>query len=120
MQIRRASLPECIALGRLPVVCPCLAWIGEQDGRLMGAGGLAWVDGRCWLWFDSLEPGISTAINTIRFARRALASARQFGETDVYLTRDASLNTSEKLVSMLGFTKTDEIVRDMEVWACRV
>lgn len=119
MKIRRATLPECIAFGRLPVVCPCIAWVGEQDGEMVGIGGLAW-GGRCWLWFDSLRPGISTAINTIRMARRALATAKQLGETTVYLTRDASHNTSEKLVTMLGFTKTDEVSGDMEVWLCQV
>ena len=120
MKLRRATLPECIALGRLPVVCPCLAWVGEQDGVVMGAGGLAWAEGRCWLWFNHAVPGIATAINTVRMARRALASAKQLGEETVYLARDGSLNTSEKLVSMLGFTKTDEAIRDMEVWACLV
>lgn len=120
MKIRRAALPECIAFGKLPVVCPCLAWIGEQDGEMMGIGGLAWADGRCWLWFNSVHPGVATALNTVRMARRALETAKQFGEEAVYLTRDGSLDTSEKLVSMLDFTKTDEFVGGMEVWVCRV
>jgi hypothetical protein len=120
MDIRRATLPECIAFGRLPAVYPCLAWVGERGGETMGIGGLTWADGRCWLWFNSITPGVATALNTVRMARRALASARQLGEKTVYLTRDGSLSTSEKLVSMLGFIKTNEFVGDVEVWECRV
>jgi len=101
----------------LPVVCK----VGIADGQVIASGGLAWGKGRCWIWFVA-EDGLTKGhgITAIRQCRKMLAKAKQLGESTVYALRDAKYETSERLLTLAGFMKTDEIDAGQEVWTCQV
>lgn len=94
---------------------PALAYIGVDDDKIVGSCGLAWGNGRCWIWLQFIEPKPSYAITVYRKARLLLSKALQLGETEIYTPRDAQYETSEKLLKSLGF-KFYAIEADKEIW----
>jgi len=96
---------------------PVIAYAGLQKvGRGMkfiGAGGLAWYGGRCWLWLEHVDMKRTHAIVVVRWARRMIATAIQLGEKVVWARRDPEPH-SEKLLRHLGFTL--ELVGEEENW----
>jgi hypothetical protein len=100
----------------LPVVCR----IAKANDEVVGGGGLAFNSGRCWLFFFVNENAPKNVIRLIikefeTLKRRAL----QFGHHEIYVTRDAGYETSERLLKLTGFEKTGEILADQEVWVWR-
>jgi hypothetical protein len=101
----------------MPVVCK----VGLVDGQVAASGGLAWGQGRCWIWFvveGDLPKGHGLA--AIHQCRKMVAKAKQLGESAVYAIRDSNYETSERLLTLAGFRKTDEQAEEQEVWACQV
>ena len=102
---------------------PVVALVGVDEGQVVGAGGLGWGDGRCWLWFHMKHSSPGYATRVLREARRLLRLAGQLGETTVHVYRDARFATSEKLLTMLGFSMTGCEIgpdgNDHEVWTWR-
>jgi len=101
----------------MPVVCK----VGIANGQVIASGGLAWGKGRCWIWFVA-EDGLTKGhgMTAIRQCRKMLAKAKQLGESTVYAIRDSNFETSERLLTLAGFHKTDEQAEGQEVWACQV
>lgn len=98
---------------------PAVAVVGTDNGRIVATGGLAWGEGRCWLWFKSTEDRGRNAVAIVRSARRLLKCAVQLGETEVFTPRDVNEPRSAKLLTLVGFQfHGHEIVRgqDAEVW----
>lgn len=98
---------------------PAVAVVGLDDGRVVGAGGLAWGQGRAWIWFGMIESHPSYAVPIIRATRRMLRRAVQLGERVVWTVRDADQPQSAKLLTLLGFVFSGlEVFRghDVEVW----
>src|SRR5690606_22856977 len=79
------------------------AYVGVADGQVVGAGGLAWGAGRCWIWLQTFGTEKTYPIQVIRWARRLLRVAAQLGERKVFTPRDDEHDTSEKLLRLLGF-----------------
>lgn len=105
------------ALSGLEIDMPVVMKVGMEDGRMIACGGLGWSGGRCWLWLHvENEASERIGIKVIREARKMLRKAAQLGEEIVYTPRDSSYETSERLLKMVGFEKTDEVILGSEVW----
>lgn len=102
---------------------PAVAVLGLDGGEVVGAGGLAWGGGRCWIFFMMAKPNPAYAVAIIRATKAMLRRAVQLGETSVFTPRDVEEPASERLLTMLGFELfaieqgTDGI--DQEVWVWR-
>jgi hypothetical protein len=94
---------------------PAVAYIGIDDGGIVGSGGLAWGAGRCWIWLRTERTRPEYAIPLMRQTRKLMAKAMQLGETEVFTPRDTSYPTSEKLLKVLGFSFVG-IEENNEVW----
>lgn len=97
----------------LPVYCR----IGKDGDKLVAVGGLAWGQGRCWLFFaveDDAPKNI--ARQALRECAALLRKAVQLGETEVYTPRDAQFASSERLLKLAGFEFTGEIIEGQEIW----
>lgn len=95
---------------------PAIAYVGVDDGKVVGSCGLAWGGGRCWIWLQFVaDTKPAYALTVYRKARVLLAKALQLGEIQVFTPRDAQYPTSEKLLKRLGF-HLYEIENDQEVW----
>lgn len=97
---------------------PAVAVLGIDDGRVVGSGGLAWGNGRCWIFFKMTESKPQYAVPIIRETRRMLKRAVQLGEAYVYTPRDDEPH-SKKLLELLGFEfygMEQARGRTVEVW----
>lgn len=94
---------------------PAVAYIGRVGGEIVGSGGLAWGNGRCWIWLQVAKSDPSYALPILHKTKALLAKARQFGEREVYTPRDAQYPTSKKLLTVLGF-RLHAIEQGIEVW----
>lgn len=94
---------------------PALAYIGVDEGEIVGCGGVAWGMGRCWIWFNSFKTKPEYAIPVMRKTKELLAKAHQFGETSVFTPRDVRYETSQRLLSVLGFSFF-AVENGVEVW----
>lgn len=94
---------------------PALAFVGVDDGEIVGVGGLAWGGGRCWIWLQIDKPKPEYAIPLMRKTKALIKTACQFGDTEVYTPREACYETSEKLLKVLGF-EPFAIEQGVEVW----
>lgn len=82
---------------------PAVVHAGFLGDRFMGAGGLAWVEGRCWLWLDHVDVTTGThAAHVVRAAQRMLRVARQMGEVAVFTPIDRRHPKAEKLLRLIG------------------
>jgi hypothetical protein len=94
---------------------PAVAYIGIDDGVVVGSYGLAWGQGRCWAWLRLDKPKASYGLTIARKMKDLMRKARQLGETEVFTPRDAQYPTSEKLLKTLGF-RMHAIEHGIEVW----
>lgn len=112
-----------IRFERLPSAFPFPAVIfgGFEGDRLLGAGALSWVGGRCWLEFSAgAAIPCRYAVHVVRQARRMLRMARQVGETEVLVLRNDAHSTSERLLQAVGFELCGVAClpdRQIEVWS---
>lgn len=94
---------------------PCLAYIGMAGDEVVGSGGLAWGNGRCWIWLRIEASNPSYALPIFHKTKALLLKAKQLGETEVFTPRDVKYPTSRKLLTVLGFQK-HAIENGIEVW----
>lgn len=94
---------------------PAFALAGVDDDGVIGLGGLAWGQGRAWLFFDMLRDEPQHRFKIIACAKRLFRHARQLGETELYTPRDAQHGSSERLLKLLGFEFYAE-ENGIEVW----
>lgn len=120
MKIERATVAEIEAVTGYEAGEATIGWIGSDETGAVGAGGLSWRWGRCWLWLNLIGDKRPPAASVWRMAHRAMSYATALGETEVWSARDAKYDTSERLLTRLGFRKTNEMVEQSEVWSCRV
>jgi hypothetical protein len=104
---------------------PALVYVGVEDGALVAAGGLAWHHGRCWLWVDRVDAGLTNPFALVRWGRRMLKVAQRYGDNVVSAVRDPSQVNSAKLLKLMGFVLVDPEGVSMvdgtkaELWECR-
>jgi hypothetical protein len=118
IQVISVPSPAAGSVSRLDINIPVICRVGLKDGKLVASGGLAFGSGRAWLWFstDDLEMLRGQGLKALRQCAAMLRKAQQLGETEVYATRDERYDTSERLLKMAGFEKTDEMLDNQEVW----
>lgn len=97
----------------------------DADGVIHATGGLCWVDGRCIGFLDVFRDVSPKTLTLVRWARRVLRIAKQLGETEVLIYRDAWQPKSERLVTLLGFDLVGIIAGDtaescVEIYSCPV
>lgn len=106
------------------VTFPVVAYAALDDGRLVGAGGLAFKhdegEGRvlAWLWLDHVDMSATHPVLVVRWAKRMLRTAVQFGYVEVFSAREKSSPAtplSEKLIRMLGFDLYNDL-GDVEIY----
>jgi hypothetical protein len=103
LQIERADPHSIeIALG-VDIDMPAVAFVGIDDDRFVGSGGLAWGQDRCWLWFQVSDGKPEYARPVLQMARRLIRKAAQLGEPAVYTIRDPRFDTSPRLLKLTGF-----------------
>ncbi|TGT65315.1 hypothetical protein EN802_32060 [bacterium M00.F.Ca.ET.159.01.1.1] len=96
---------------------PAVAFVGIDDGELVGTGGIAWGAGRCWLWLQVLKPKPWYAKPLVLAARKMLRKAVQLGEVEVYTVRDAQYASSAKLLKLVGFELSEiKDGQEVHVW----
>jgi hypothetical protein len=112
--------PSAVAVAMEVVIdMPAVAYVGIDDGELVGSGGLAWGSGRCWLWFAVTDPKPEYARPVLQMARKLLRKAEQLGEEYVYTVRDPQYATSPRLLKLTGF-RFFAVESDLEVHRCHI
>lgn len=95
---------------------PAVAYVGIDDGVIVGSGGLAWGRGRAWIFFSTKAPlGASAGLRIIRFAKTLERKVAQLGHDDIYTPRDDQYATSKRLLTMLGYSHA-ETDQGVEIW----
>jgi hypothetical protein len=115
LQVFQVDPATVQAIEGIRIDIPALAYIGVDDGEVVGSCGLAWGGGRCWIWLRLQNGKPSYAITVVRRARSLLAKAHQLGEVNVFTPRDANFRTSENLLTKLGF-RFFAVEDGIEVW----
>ena len=115
LQIVRVDPSAVEAAEGIKIDMPCVAYVGVDDGKIVGSYGLAWGGGRCWIWLrlDNGKP--SYARTVVKQTKALLAKAQQLGEREVFTPRDTQYDTSKRLLEFLGFTMHD-VEQGIEVW----
>jgi hypothetical protein len=102
---------------------PVVAYVGMEDGKCVGRGGLAWADGSCWLWLEGVDPEHRHALRLVREAKKMLKIAARYGDEVVFAVRDDHEPMSAKLLTLLGFVHCGTELTDkgeQELWVCQV
>lgn len=115
LQIVQVDPSTVAAVEGVKIDIPAVAYVGIDDGEIVGSYGLAWGGGRCWIWLRLPNGKPSYAITVMRRTKTLLAKAAQLGEREVFTPRDAEFKTSEKLLTVLGF-QLFAIENGIEVW----
>lgn len=115
------SAGEIAALSGRAITWPMITHAGiyyprRGKPRLIAYGGLAWrftrPDGsrRCDIWFDvhdrKLMARLNRGLTLVRWARKMLRVAAQFGDREVFCVRDDEPN-SAKLLGLAGLELMD-------------
>lgn len=100
------------------VVTPIRGYAGRHGFRTVVVGGLVvGADGRVWGFIDALPQYRRPII--FKYMLRLLEEAAADGIEEIWVVRNAALETSERLLRRGGFRKTDEIVDGHEIWVWR-
>lgn len=104
------------ALG-LAIDLPVVAMVAIDGGEAVAAWGLAWNEGRCFLWFHMERSDLSYRFIVIREARKMLKRAVQLGADEVFTVRDDAFPTSARLLKILGFEPHSiEDGKEVHIW----
>jgi len=101
------------------ITMPSIAYVGIDGDEVVGSGGLAWGEGRCWIFFRVYKSRAEYALPVMRQTKALIAKARQFGETAVFTPRDSTYSTSKKLLETLRF-RMHEVQDGVEIWRCDI
>jgi hypothetical protein len=115
LQIIQVSPTTIEATDKVKIDIPAIAYVGIEDGEIVGSGGLAWGGGRCWLWLRISTSRRHYGLAVMHRMKALLAKAWQLGEREVFTPRDADYPTSEKLLTVLGF-RLFAVEEGVEVW----
>lgn len=118
LEIRQVPPSDVEMMEGIRIDMPALAYVGIDNGEIVGSGGLAWGRGRCWVWLRVERSSPQYAIPLMRKTKELINKAWQFGEAAVFTPRDAQYESSEKLLTVLGFRlHSIDIETGIEVWA---
>jgi hypothetical protein len=109
---------EMTRIYKVPISGTFRGLAGRRGMITVAAGGiLVGDDGRVWGFID-LHPCARTPL-LFRYVMRFLEECKEDGVKEIYVTRDASFETSEEFLTRIGFSKTTETFEDKEVWIWR-
>lgn len=109
---------EMLRFYKVPVVSPFKGYAGRDGLRTVIVGGLTLGgDGRVWGFID-FKPGYRLKV-IFKYMMRLLEEARQDGIPEIYVSRDPSYETSERLLKRAGFSLADEKIKGHEIWVWR-
>jgi len=117
--LHRIPVPKTQIVAGMRIDLPVFMTIAMRGDEYVGAGGLAWGNGRCWLFLELAKAVPEGRFLLIKEAQRLKRKARQLGETEVYVARDRTFPTSARLLKLLGFEFHAE-EQGEEVHICRV
>lgn len=115
LQVIQVSPTTIEATDKVKIDIPAIAYVGIEDGQIVGSGGLAWGGGRCWLWLRIATSRPKYGFAVMHQMKALLAKAWQLGEHEVFTPRDSDYPTSEKLLTVLGF-RFFAMEEGVEVW----
>lgn len=115
LQIIQVPPSTIEATDKVKIDIPAIAYVGIEDGQIVGSGGLAWGGGRCWLWLRIATSRRHYGLVVMHRMKALVAKAWQLGEREVFTPRDSDYPTSEKLLTVLGF-RFFAIEEGVEVW----
>jgi len=98
-----------------PVVSPLKGYSARKGNRTVALGGVTTgTDGKIWGFID-FRPGFRLRA-IYRYMLRLLDWAAREGIPEIFVTRDAGLDTSERMLSRAGFRYTGEQIDGHEIW----
>jgi hypothetical protein len=100
---------------------PVIVYGGVVDGHVYVCGGLMWRDGKCWGWLDVFGDISRQSRQLMRWIERFKRQAKQLGENELYIWRDARLPRSERLLTLAGFELCGcDAATGQEIFSCQV
>lgn len=103
--------------GRETVV-PFKGFAARNGSRTVAIGGLTvGTDGRVWGFID-FKPGYRLRV-IYRYMRKLLDWAAKQGIGEIWVSRDTTLYTSERMLAHAGFARSDEKIEGHEIWVWR-
>lgn len=84
------------------------AWIGEVDGRIIGMGGLAFVDGRWIAFCDLTDEARPYKVSIVKAGRAVMEEARRAGHKFIYAETDDKEPMAKRWLESLGYQPQQE------------
>lgn len=113
--IRVATPDDAVRRYGYPIPWPWTGLAMEENGELIGLGGVVWKDdGRCWCFLNCQR--MPPAITAHRTALRLLQHAFAAGEDMIFVVPTPGIVTAKPWLTALGF-RFHEQADDLEVWA---
>ena len=97
---------------------PLKGYAARRGIRTVALGGLATGDdGRVWGFID-FRPGYRLKA-IYKYMRKILDWAAEQELPEIWVARDKSFETSERLLTRAGFSLADEQIENFEIWVWR-
>lgn len=101
--IRPATREDIEAFSSVPDKPTMKAFVGELDGKIIGIGGLAFSQGRWFVFCDLTEEARRYKVSIAKTARRVMDEAREMGIQFVYADVDETEPNALRWQKSLGF-----------------
>jgi len=104
MIIRKATAEDIATFSSLTNKPTILAWVGEENGELLGIAGFALSNGRWFGFCDATARARKHKIAIGRAAKRAMEEMKSMGIKYIYADLDRNEPGAERWLRSLGFT----------------
>lgn len=91
------------------------AWVMELDGKIVALGGVAYLCGRWYAFFDYQEEASNYKIKMLRAIKSGMDEMRRDGVKFIYAEADTDKPKAIKLLTSLGF-EHDPITQYLYRW----
>ena len=115
IEVRPARLADVIEYaGRLPFT-RVRAWVGVEDGKVLGVGGLAYLDNGAVIAFMDIDDTVrkSAKVSICKAARTAMRWAVANGLTEINALKADDVPAAERFLMRLGFMSVGNGVYSM-------
>ncbi|KAA3527047.1 hypothetical protein GOZ96_04720 [Agrobacterium vitis] len=119
VEIQKFNTTDTVKSLGLMIDLPAIGFCAICEGRIVASFGLAWGNGRCWLWYYTEELQTRHKHVVRRQAARLKRMARQLGHDELFVVRDQQWETSARLVKLMGFELL-EVIDGQEVHVCKL
>lgn len=105
--IRRATRADLEKFYRTKTIRQTLsARIATVNNRMVGCGGVAWIDGRVFVFLDLKPSARRYKLALVKAAKEVVDEVRADGCRVMYAQRDPTEPTADKWLRRLGFEPT--------------